>query len=206
MNQRGFSIAEMLVAMSIFAVFGLSVTVFMAQTMNQLSVQSRATLAAQEAQNAMSLIAAELRMSGRVSPYIPGNDAAVVNCTTTTVIAANSIKFLVVHDDVSSPNGIRAYYVGYVFNAATGQLSRGEVLSSSTSLCSVPGTDPTNATVARTIADNIVAVDIDHNGSNESVFSLAGSVLNINFGVQISGARGVKTTQALHTEVKIRNL
>jgi hypothetical protein len=111
---------------------------------------------------------------------------------------------MVVHDADVSSNGVNAYYVGYSFNAATGELLRGQVPAVSVTTCTVPAQDPTSSTYASTIAKNVVQIDADSNGSLDPVFAASGNGLLIRLGVEADSNDHREVRQELTLELARR--
>ena len=205
-EQKGFTLAELLVSISLFSIFGLATATMMSTTLQRLGIESRATMANQELQNAVNLLASEVRMSSTVSPYLMGDDPDTVRCSAQFSVAANSMSFLVVHDDGSGANGLRAYHVGYVYDAGTKELRRGQIAASASGSCVLPGGDPTSSSTAQVLAKDIVRIDTDGDGVLEPAFSYSEPKLTLNLGIEIEGAGGVTVTQPINTEIVARSL
>ncbi len=85
-SQRGFTLAELMVSLSLFGIVGFSISGFMVDTMRRTSLENRISLATQEAQNALQLMIAEMRLSAQISPYLPGTDVSLTNCTSSRTV------------------------------------------------------------------------------------------------------------------------
>jgi len=79
-NQKGFGITELLVSVMIFSLVLLSISAFSNITLVNLGTENQMSSAARELRTAMNLLSSELRMGASVSPYLPGNTPATVNC------------------------------------------------------------------------------------------------------------------------------
>jgi len=203
-NDCGFSLIEALVAITMLNVIGLAAVAFMSKAFGDLSLQSRAALASQEVTNSLKLLASELRMSRSASPYLPGIDPTLVDCTSRLAVTSDSVRFLVPHEDASSSTGLSAYYVGYRYDSATEQLYRGAVSAPSTTSCNIPATDPLANTQEQLLAERVVPIDADGNGTNEPIFSRNGSQITINLGVRVEGKNNTEVIQKLSTQVRVR--
>ena len=203
-QQNGFTLIELLVAISLFAIFSLGVVSFMTYNFRQIGLEARSAVAAQELRNAVNLLSNELRMGNSVSPYLPGIDASVVTCSANLQVTADSIRFLVVHDDNTAVNGMTAYYVGYRYDSTTETLFRGEVASTSTTSCVVPGTDPLAADVEQILARRVVRIDSNDDLTLEPIFSFANPTLTVNLGMEVRGNNDRTMTQELSTQIRTR--
>ncbi len=204
-SQSGFTITELLVGMSLFSVVSLGMATFMQQTLQKTALETRAAQAAQELENATTLITNEMQMSAVVSPYLPGTNPENVNCSTaTSVSGGDTLRFMVAHDDKTASNGIRSYYVAYVYDSDNGELLRGEVTKADTTNCAVPAQDPAHSDVLQTVAKNIVQIDTNGDGTDESVFALANGTLTVNLGMEVSGPNDTSVTQQISTQVVAR--
>lgn len=205
-KQKGFTLPELLVGVTLFGVVGLGLLNFVNDALRSLSVESRAALAALELNNTMGLISSELRMSSSVSPYLVGNDETVVTCSNALAISSTSIRFLVVEDDPSSAtSGLQPYYVGYIYNSATKELRRGEIAGTTVTNCTLPAGNPTSNSISQLLAENIVPVDINDDGTDEPLFNYDATTgtLTLTLGVEVkSGKRTV--VQAARTRINLR--
>lgn len=203
--EQGFTISELLVSMTLFSVVGLGLASFSNSVLRTVSIESRATSATEELRNAVSLLSSELRMSQSLSPYLVGDLSSVVTCSGAFSVSSSAVKFIVVEDDSSATtSGLQPYYVGYSYDASTETLYRGEVAASSITACSIPSTDPTSAGVRQILAESVIPVDGNGDGSIDPVFEFTGSVLRVNLGVRIDGAGGTKIEQAIPAQIAIR--
>lgn len=203
-TEKGFTLPELLVGLFMFSLFSLMVATFLRQSYHKLAVETRGTLAAQELRNALGLMANELRMGAVVSPYLPGTDPDVVACFAEITANADKVSFLVVHDDSDGSSGIQPYHVGYVYDSANNLLLRGELEKTGYVDCTLPGGDPTASSNTSVIAENIVQIDSNGDGTDEDVFSYANGVLTINVGVEILGPDGVNLAQPFVTQIAMR--
>ena len=201
---QGFTLVEMLVSMSMFAVVSLGIVTYIGGSFRKIGLETRTAIATNELKNALNLLSGEFRMGSKMSPYIPGNLPATVRCGSNISVSTNSLRFLVVHDDSTSSNGLRPIYVGYIYDPTTRELKRGEVASSSNTSCAVPASDPTSSSNAYTVATNVVAVDTNGDGTNEPIFSYAGSQLSVNLGVELTSPGGWKNSQSVSTQIHLR--
>ena len=177
-QEHGFTLAEMLVSLGMFAVLGMSFISFSTSALHTLSSEDRAALATQELRSAEQLMSSEYRMSSSISPYIVGTTSSVVTCTSALAVTATTVKFLVVQDETAtSTSGIQPYYVGYKYDSATKQLLRGEIPGTSITNCTPPAGDPTSSTYAKVVAENVVQIDADGNGSIDSPFVVNGNAI-----------------------------
>lgn len=191
-SHRGFTLVELMVSLGLFGIIALAMTSFTSQALQTVGVESRVSLASLEAKNAVAILGSELRMSSSVSPYIPGNVPSLTKCSGSVSVTSTTLKFLVTQDDESAvaASGIRSYYVGYKYDSATGKLLRGEIQGSSTTSCTLPVGDPTSATYAKPLADRVVQIDADNDGTLDPLFSLSGEVLTISIGVEVPRPAG----------------
>jgi hypothetical protein len=158
-----------------------------------------------ELKNAVGLLSAELRMSASISPYLPGNLPATVNCLSSIQASNNSISFLVVHDDSTAADGIQPYHVGYAYDPTTNQLRRGEIPGVTTRSCTFPGGDPTSTQIAKVIADNVYPRDVNGDGITEPIFSYTNGILDINLSVEAPGPKGFERNQGISTRIYTRS-
>ncbi len=199
---NGFTLIEMIVGLVIFSVVSLGLATFIEETYRRLGLESRAITAGQELRNAIGLLSSEIKGSASVSPYFAGNDPALVSCNAALAVTANSVKFLVAEDDGTNGNGLQVYYVGYIYDSSTKELRRGEVVSGSTTSCVVPGTDPLSS--SSVIASDIEQVDNDGNGVPDAVFSLNGSAVRVNLGINVKALDDAVIAQNLSTDILVR--
>jgi len=193
---------ELLVAMFLFGVFGLSAVSLASSAFRDLGIESNLNLAALELNRALGLLSSELRMSSTLSPYLPGNNAALSDCSSAVAVTATTIKFFVVEDDpgASTTSGVQAYYVGYKYDSASQQLLRGEISVNSLTNCAVPATDPTTSAYAKPLAGRVVPVDTNSDGVAEAAFVRTGSTIAVNLGVSARGAAQLSKLQKLPTQ------
>lgn len=203
-HQKGFTLTELLVSLSLFGVVGMSISSFMVDTMRRTSLESKMSRSTQEAQNAIQLATAELRLSSQISPYLPGTNVALSTCASAMTVDSTEIRFIVAHDAASGTNGLSRYYVGYRYDATTKQLIRGEIATASATTCSGSG-NPTDASNGAVVASNIVRIDADGNGTIDPIFSRAGDLVTINLGVEVKVNSKLTATQSLSTEVLLRS-
>ena len=203
-SEKGFSLVEALVAITMLNVVGLAAVAFMSKAFGDLSLQSRGALASQEVTNAVKLLSSELRMARSASPYLPGTDPTLVDCTARISVAGDTIRFLVPHEDSSSTTGLSSYYVGYRYDSTTEQLFRGSVQAASTTSCNLPATDPLASNKEQLLAERIVPIDANGDGTNEPIFARSGSQITINLGIKVSGKNSTEIVQKLSTVVRIR--
>lgn len=210
-RQLGFTLTEVLVGISLFSIISLGLGKYLTQTFRRVGTENRSMLASMELRNAVNLLAGELRMAGSVSPYLPGDDPTLVTCSASIAVTPTTLRFLVVHDDATGGSGLRPYYVGYRYDALTKQLLRGEIVSASSTSCSIPAGDPTAAGTAQVLADNVVAVDFDGNGTTESVFSYSAPNLTLTLGTDVDSHEGTvaapkNVSQKVRTQIFVRSL
>jgi len=203
-NQKGFGITELLVSVMIFSLVLLSISAFSNITLVNLGTENQMSSAARELRTAMNLLSSELRMGASVSPYLPGNTPATVNCLAQIVATSTTIKFLVVHDDNSVSPGIQPYYVGYSYDSINKQLLRGEVAALSTTSCGLPGPDPLSIIYSRVLADKVTTYDSNGDGLLEPVFALSNGMLTVNLAVDIKGANKSTRSQGIKTTIFTR--
>jgi hypothetical protein len=204
-SQKGIGLVEVLVSIFIFSIAIVSIAAFNRLTFGNLGAENRISSSMRELKNAVGLLSAELRMSASISPYLPGNLPAVVNCLTSIQSSNNSISFLVVHDDSAADDGIQPYHVGYTYNSDTHQLLRGEIPGITTRSCLFPGGDPTSSQIAKVIADRVYPRDINGDGIAEPIFSYANGILDINLSVEAPGPKGFERNQGVSTRIYTRS-
>ncbi|MCB9029420.1 MAG: hypothetical protein H6619_00055 [Deltaproteobacteria bacterium] len=199
-REFGYSLVELIVSLMLFSVLIFGMTTYSDTTLRDLGLENRTADAVREVRNTVSVMSSELRMGSNISPYLPGNDPSLVSCSSQLTASSTTIRFLVVHDDVSATSGIQPYYVGYMYDAATRRLLRGEVQGLSTTSCTLPSDDPLSGSNARVIAEKVVQVGA------QPVFSLNGSILTVTFGVEVDGGAGLSKTQNFSTRVFVRGI
>lgn len=204
-NQKGLGLVEVLVSIFIFSIAIVSIAAFNKLTFGNLGAENRISSSMRELKNAVGLLSAELRMSASISPYLPGNLPATVNCLSTIQASSNSISFLVVHDDSTASDGIQPYHVGYIYDSTTHQLRRGEIPGTTTRSCSFPGGDPTSAQTAKVIADHVYPRDVNGDGVAEPIFTYANGRLDINLSVEAPGPKGFERNQGISTRIFTRS-
>ena len=204
-REGGFTIIELLVSILMFAIVSAGLAQAMGNVFQTLGSESRLASAIQTARLAMSTVSTELRMASVVSPYLPGNDPALVTCAANFTATATSVTFLVVHDSTTGGNGLDSKFVGYEYDAVNSALRRGEVSSASSSSCAVPAADPLAAGNSSPIALNVVQVDYDDNGTDEPIFSVSGNTLTITYGVSVLGSDKQQKVQKFQTSILLRN-
>lgn len=198
-RERGASLIEMLVGVAIFSLVGVALMGISSRSLNDLGLESRATLETFELKRGLGLLAAELRMSSMLSPYLPGTNDAAARCAQSVSVSARTVSFLVAFDDGAAAGGMRPYYVGYRFDPATGQLLRGEIPAPGIFTCTLPAGDPTAAPYARPLAANVEELDSNGDGAAESAFAWSNGVLSVNLGSRVDGAGQVSKRQAFST-------
>lgn len=205
-NQRGFTLVELMVSMLLFAVVAVGMVAFTTSTLQTLSTESRVSLGAMELKNALGLMTSELRMSSAISPYLPGDNIALTNCSAAVTATATSVKFLISEDDSSAVGtaGIQPYYVGYRYDAASKQLLRGKIPIAALHSCTLPAGDPTLSPIADTVATRVVQIDVDQDGTEDPVFSLNNNILTINLGIQVQSPGGDFVTQQFVSKAYMR--
>ena len=199
-KSSGFTLIELLVSMVMFSVVSLGFISFISNTFRKLSLETRTSAAAQELKNAVNLLSNEFRISAVVSPYLPGNTPATVTCSAARTVTSTSLRFLVSHDE-SVSYGLHPYYVGYIYDAASRELRRGEISSVAVTNCTLPVGDPTSATYATVIARDVVQIDADGNGVLDPIFSLSGNQLTVNLKISLTGPGGWKSKQNVSARI-----
>jgi hypothetical protein len=196
----------LLVSIVLFSVAGLSMVSVATSSLRTMTAESKSSLAGLQLRNALDLLSSELRASSAISPYLTGYDPTAVNCRGQVSVSSTSVRFLVVEDDstATTTSGIKPYYVGYSFNAATGELLRGEIAASSVTSCSVPAGNPSAAPTARLLAKNVVRVDNDGNGSLDSPFSISGDTLTVSLGIETDPHGDRAVNQDFTTKILLR--
>ena len=202
-EERGFTVVELLVSMLMFAVISAGLAQSMSAVFKGIGREYRLSTAVQEARLALGTVSAELRMASAVSPYLPGNDPDIVTCAANFSMTPDSIKFLLVHDSNAGTNGLAAKYVSYSYDEDTQSLLRGEIDSASNVSCSVPTGDPLD--VATPIAQKIIRIDYDDDGTPDEIFRVLGNSLVITYGIEVTGDSGTKLSQKFQTTVLLRN-
>ncbi len=199
----GFTLLELLVAMALFSLIGLSVLTLSSSVLHDMGTESRMVSESMELSRALGLLSSELRMSSSLSPYLPGTNSALYKCSGTVLISSYTVKFFVVEEDPTAllTSGIKAYYVGYRYDPINKTLLRGEIALNSIYSCTVPATDPTSSTYAKTLATHVTAIDTNGDGIAETAFAKSGNMLSVNLGVQVNGAGGISKLQKLQTKV-----
>jgi Tfp pilus assembly protein PilV len=203
-HEAGFTITELLVSMIMFAVVGMGLFAFTSKSLRTLGLESRGTQAMGELKNAVTLLSTELRMSSSISPYLVGTNAAAVTCTSALNVTSTTVRFLVAEDDATAVNGLHPYYVGYLYDSAQKKLLRGEITSASNTSCILPAGNPASSAVAVTLAENVVAIDSNEDGSIEPVFQLSGDELIVNLGIEVQGSDGLVMTQPITSRIYLR--
>ena len=203
-TQAGTTLVELLVGLSLASIGSLAMVSFLTSAMRSSSAEVRASKASMELRNAINILASEARMSSSVSPYLVGDNAVVVTCTGSVAVTSTTVRFLVTEDDPAAPSGMTSYLVGYRYDPSTRRLIRGEIPRSSFTSCALPAGDPTDGTNGRTIAENVVAVDGDNNGSVDPVFVLSGNRLTVNLGVRVAVDNDRVVLQSQDTRVYFR--
>jgi hypothetical protein len=182
--------------MMMFSVIGIGLVGVSTSSLRDLSLESRTTLETFELKRGLELLAAELRMSSMLSPYLPGTVESAANCAGALEVTETTVKFFVAVDDGAAINtgGLQPYYVGYRYDAASRQLLRGEIAVSDLFSCNATIGDPTSAAFTRPVASNVAPVDSDNNGVVDSPFTWSAGILSVNLGTSISGP-GNRTKQ-----------
>lgn len=202
---RGFTLSELMVGMFLLSFLGMTIAAFSKDVLHRAGLQTNLSLASMELRNALDVMSAELRGSASISPYLVGNNAATVTCTSNLSVSSTSVKFLVVEDDsTSSTSGLKPYYVGYSYDSTKRQLLRGEIAAPSVTACSLPAGDPTSTTYAKVIASDVNQIDADGNGSLDPVFSLSGNQLSVNLGLAVNPKEKSSKTFKQGTKIYVR--
>lgn len=203
-KDAGYTLLELLVTLSIFSVISLAIVGFMGDAFNRINLENRASLHSVELRNALNLIASELRMSSSISPYIPGMDTSLLQCSSFITVSSDTLKFLVTHDDSSGDGGVIATYVGYIYDGAKQELRRAEVELASIGSCMLPSEDPLEDIVTTVVARNLVAADSDNNGAIDPIFNLSGNVLTVSLGYEEIGPSNQTLRQSYRTQIIVR--
>lgn len=201
-TSSGHTLVELLVSLAMFEVIGLGLFSFVGSALHTIGVEGRASEAAQELREALEVMTTELRMSSGVSPYIVGTSPSSVTCSSAVSVTSTKVKFMVAQDEsTASSSGLQTYYVGYWYDSSKKQLLRGEIQSSSNTSCVIPAGDPTSSSIAKVIAENVIAIDGDGNGTVDPAFSVSGNSIAVNLGVQIDAPNGDSIVQAMPTSI-----
>ena len=204
-QQRGFTLIEMMVGLGMFSVLAFGMASVSSSVLRDIAVEGRASNATQGLKGALELLSTEMRMSSSVSPYLVGTSAAAVTCSGAFNLSTTQLRFMVVQDEsTASTSGLQPYYVGYRYDAATKRLLRGEIPGTTISSCTVPAGDPASSTYATVLAEHIVQVDGDGDGTVDAAFTGSASTININLGVEIEGPNGVNLVQPVPISIMRR--
>jgi prepilin-type N-terminal cleavage/methylation domain-containing protein len=203
-QQRGLSIIELLVSMTVFSVVSAAAVTFVSDSLRRLSLESKVALATKELKNSVALMQSELRMSASVSPYNVGIDANLVTCRSQLTTTSTTVRFLVAHDDPSGTSGTQVYYVGYEYSPSDNTLYRGEIIGSNATSCTLPAGDPLSIGTRKVLAKNVVRIDADNNGSIDNPFTRVNNQLFIRLGAEVSGSSGLTATQKVTDTVFTR--
>lgn len=203
-REIGFTLIELLVGMSIFSVVSLGVVSYMGDAFKRIHIENKSALHSQELRSALNLIASELRMSSNISPYLPGSDTNLLSCSTLISNTDNTLKFIVTHDDDSGTSGINPTYVGYIYDSDSKELRRGFFEIANHNICTLPLSDPIDDAPTMIIAENVIPVDNNSDGTLDPIFSLNNNILSINMGYESTGAGGIILSQNLSVDILIR--
>lgn len=206
--QKGFSLIELLVALFMMSIVVAGVTQTLISTLRRTGYESRLSSAVTEAKQVLTILTTEVRMASSLSPYLLTLNQQVSRCLNAVTISSNGSSLIVrvSHDSASGTQGRESYLVGYQYVEATRELLRGEVELSTHSCGEVPGVDPLGASVAQTIARNIVRIDSDGNGQLDPVFERDGSLLLVNLGLEVVTPDSGRTNLPLPMSVSVRSL
>jgi prepilin-type N-terminal cleavage/methylation domain-containing protein len=205
-QQRGLSLVELLVSITLFAIVSAAAVTFMSDALRRMSLETKASLATKELKNAVALMQSELRMSAAISPYNVGIDANLVTCRGQLATTPTSVRFLITHDDPSAPSGMQVYYVGYEYSVTDDTLYRGEVAAQSTTSCTLPVNDPLQNANKKVLARHIVRIDGDNDGIIDAPFTRLNNQLFIRLGALTTGSSGLEMTQNVTGTVYTRAL
>ncbi len=203
-NQNGFSVLELLVSMSIFAVVSAGIVTYISDTLGRVGIETKAALVTQELKSAIGIMQSELRMAQSASPYNVGIDPSIVTCRTALQATPTTVRFIASYDDATATNGTRTYYIGYEYDVTTNTLYRGEVATGSVSSCSLPATDPLSVSARRVIATNVTRIDADNNGAIDNAFTMSGNQLQVRLGIEVDGASGLTVAHQVSTNIQVR--
>jgi hypothetical protein len=187
---------ELLVSLGMFSVIGAGFLMFVGSAAKTTAIENRASLASQELKNALKLLATEVKMSSVISPYLVGNTAATVTCSSAVAVTSTTLKFVVVQDEVAAATfGIQPYYVGYLYDSTSRRLLRGEIAGTTTTSCTLPAGDPTTTTYTQVLAENVVQIDGNGDGVVDPAFTTSGNSILINLGTSVTGGDGLQIIQ-----------
>ncbi len=203
-NETGFTIAELMVGLTLFSILSLGIATYLEVNMRRIGLEHRASHAAQEVQNAVALLTSEYQMSSVTSPYLPGIDSSLSACQGSTTASNSTLRFIVTFDDPDGTNGYSSYYVGYSYDADEQVLKRGAIPVSYPVNCTLPADDPTDEDNALILAANVVPVDSDGDGAEEPIFSITNNLLRVSLGTTITANSGEEITQIISTDVAVR--
>lgn len=204
-NRSGFTLPEVLVGIFLLSIVGLAVASYSNEVLRRAGQEAKLATAAMELRNGLSLMSSELRASASISPYLVGSDPSLVTCNSALAVTSTTVKFMKVEDDAgSTSSGLKAYYVGYKYDSATGELLRGEIAATTVTSCIVPSGDPTSSTVAKTIANNLTQIDEDGNSVLDSVFSISGNILTVRLGVSLNSSGSTTVSHMPRTRIFLR--
>ncbi|MCC6954555.1 MAG: hypothetical protein IT290_10595 [Deltaproteobacteria bacterium] len=203
--EAGVTLTELLVGMTLFGVVGGTLAVAMTSTLKTLGREYRLASATEGVRLAVDVISSEMKMAAHASPYVVGVDASLSNCTSTIDVTPYRVTFLVSQDDPAAANGLKSYKVGYGYDSTSQTLYRGVIDGTTVTECLAPGGDPHGALVRSPIAEKVIPVDYDGDGTVDPVFERDITKLTITVGIQVKNDTDTYVTQKIRSVVDIRN-
>lgn len=204
-NSLGSTLIDMLVGMAMFGVVGAGLTSVMGGTFQSVGRENRLAIGSENIRMAFSLMNSELRMASNVSPYLPGVDPTLADCSNQFQVTTSSVLFYVAPDQHYGSYGVSPVYVGYQYDPLTKKLYRGEIYLSSTPQCGAAFGDPLNPLYRSVMAENVIAIDYNGDGVNEPVFQYANQNLVITLGTQVTVEGGRTMVSKMQTTIRVRN-
>lgn len=202
-SSRGFTLVELLVSMLILGILSAGVVSVLSQSFRYSSDEQRFLRAVSEAKRSLMTLAHELRMSGKLSPYLIPLSEFANNCLDDLEVTNDSLRFFVAHD-TDSNSGRQVYWVAYKWVPTEQTLYRGEVPLVNNHDCTRPGEDPLHSSKLFPIAYE-VDQELDSNGVALPIFSIEDLTVSVHIKVAVPRRDGALRVQGMNTKLLIRS-
>lgn len=198
----GFTVIELVVGIGMLAIVMSIVAQGLHPVMRQLGYQTRADQVNNNLKHVIQVISSEVKLSGRMNPYLYSRDLATENSACDQYPQAssdgNQLRFPITLDSESGQNGRTSYLVGYRYDESRHRIFRGQV--------ALPNHSCENLTQDPFAAEQIFAEDIHLANGGSSFFIVSTNKMQVSLNLLGKVETNYRTTDMpVVTTISLRN-